>query len=649
MENGRKVPYYANGVKRHGEQGGNADRASLTTSDQALAALRDGEGLGLAMLPEWSLVCVDLDHCIASDGSLSPDAQALVAAAGETYIEVSPSGKGLHIWLRGSFRDEKNKAAGVESFCAQHYLTMTGNVYAGAASQIATMTSSFAAALDARLRVRAQPTSPSLARVRNVEQLLDDLRSALPYVDAYVRETWLEACWAVGRDTGQSQEGFDLLLPWAAASPAHNPNTDPRHMRREYFEKSREERQNPVTTRTLFKKAREAGWRPERERIFNPDQARIRLDEVLPEPEFIVPGYLPFGTVGGLPAEGGAGKTTFTLWEAAHIALGRRLFNKEMKKPGAVLFITAEDDRAILAFRLQQVAAALGLSDEDRAKLERRIFIEDLTGKMVRLVQADERGNLTATYVGDVLIEAYRDRGLVLINIDPTNLFGPGERYVNDAEAALMVEGARIARELKCTVRYVHHIGKANARDGVVDQYASRGGSAFADNSRFQHLLVRHDLEAARKYPVPPLSSSAETEEAKRAAEDGRLLRLHVTKLSWAARPLEPQWLIREGLGGFKVLHVPEMSRAERREIAQGEVEKRVVEYVRTQLAAGVKLSPTALIGLHVAYELSRDRARAVVAHLMRQGGELILRQLPEAERHGRLQEYLEPAPEGVF
>jgi hypothetical protein len=478
-------------------------------------------------------------------------------------------------------------------------------------------------------------TSGELA-ARDVEECRDALR-AIPN-DEVPYDAWALMLCAVKGALGV--EGEEDFCAWSAKSSKHKEDWT-----REEYQRCNPER---VGAGTLYYLARKAGWRPESERIFNPEQARVSLTEPLPEPEFIVPGYLPFGTVGGLPAEGGAGKTTFTLWEAAHIALGgRRLFGAEVSKPGAVLFITAEDDRPILTFRLQAVAAALRLTDADRAKLAENIFIEDLSGRMVRLVHADERGNLAVTEVGDRLIEAYQDRGVVLVNIDPTNLFGPGERYVNDAEAALMVEGLRIARELKCTVRFVHHIGKANARDGVVDQYASRGGSAFADNSRFQHLLVRHDLEAASKYPLPPLGSTADTEEAKRAAEDGRLLRLHVTKLSWAARPMEPKWLMREGLGGFKVLHVPEMSRAERREMRDNETERRVVEYVRVCVAGGQRLSPHQLADVHYsAMGLKRPEARRVVEKLLA-SRVLELKDLPAEERRGQRRAYIDVAPEG--
>lgn len=43
------------------------------------------------------VACIDLDHCLTG-GVLEPWAARLVERAGDTYVEVSPSGDGLHIW-----------------------------------------------------------------------------------------------------------------------------------------------------------------------------------------------------------------------------------------------------------------------------------------------------------------------------------------------------------------------------------------------------------------------------------------------------------------------------------------------------------------------------------------------------------------------
>lgn len=71
--------------------------------------------------------CIDLDHCLRG-GEVADWAQAVLDAAPNTYIEVSPSGDGLHVWgllpegpgrvLRGG--------RNVEVYSVGRYMTVTG-------------------------------------------------------------------------------------------------------------------------------------------------------------------------------------------------------------------------------------------------------------------------------------------------------------------------------------------------------------------------------------------------------------------------------------------------------------------------------------------------------------------------------------------
>lgn len=83
-----------------------------------------------------------------------------------------------------------------------------------------------------------------------------------------------------------------------------------------------------------------------------------------------------------------------------------------------------------------------------------------------------------------------------LIIIDPMVSFGVGESRINDSEQGLIDAARRIKNELRCGVLYVHHTGKANAREASLDQYSGRGGSALADGARMVHVLQRLDPEA---------------------------------------------------------------------------------------------------------------------------------------------------------
>lgn len=85
------------------------------------------------------LVCIDLDHALL-DGLLRPWARKIVDALPETYIEVSPSGTGLHIWGFGSVgrgRRIRRGGSAVEVYDRGRYITVTRNPFEDAPSRLA--------------------------------------------------------------------------------------------------------------------------------------------------------------------------------------------------------------------------------------------------------------------------------------------------------------------------------------------------------------------------------------------------------------------------------------------------------------------------------------------------------------------------------
>lgn len=124
----RKVPYYANGGKRHGEQGGAKDVANLVTFDaaKAAAARRGYDGVGFAALQPFGICALDFDNCI-TDGKIHPKVEALL---GDTYAEFSPSGQGIRAFFKGDLGNGKsirNTDFGMECFSTRGFVTFTGN------------------------------------------------------------------------------------------------------------------------------------------------------------------------------------------------------------------------------------------------------------------------------------------------------------------------------------------------------------------------------------------------------------------------------------------------------------------------------------------------------------------------------------------
>lgn len=195
-----------------------------------------------------------------------------------------------------------------------------------------------------------------------------------------------------------------------------------------------------------------------------------------------------YADVAVLVAPGGMGKTTLKLREAISITLGLPLYGLTVHKPGAVLIITAEDSREMLIARLRAICHAMQLTDADIATVMQRVRISDVSGAGFKLTEIS--GDVVRPCEGiDQIIEACQTIQPVLIVIDPAVSFGVGESRVNDAEQGLIEAARKLRKALDCCIQYIHHSGKQNARDKAVDQYAGRGGSAFADGARMVHVL----------------------------------------------------------------------------------------------------------------------------------------------------------------
>mgnify|MGYP003681262558 CR=1 FL=1 len=75
--------------------------------------------------------CIDLDHCLI-DGKPTPEARKFLRDYPSHYIEVSPSGDGLHILGLQKEQGGRRQSIGglsVERYSVGRYITMTGNVY----------------------------------------------------------------------------------------------------------------------------------------------------------------------------------------------------------------------------------------------------------------------------------------------------------------------------------------------------------------------------------------------------------------------------------------------------------------------------------------------------------------------------------------
>ena len=134
-----KVPFQPNGI-----EGDSSDPSKWVSYAEAVEAYNNGgfDGIGFTfdVLDEYA--GIDLDHCINEDGSILPKAKEILDKL-DSYSEISPSGKGVKIFLKaknpthiktknGKFQQGFSlKTPGVleiEIYYGYRFFTLTGNV-----------------------------------------------------------------------------------------------------------------------------------------------------------------------------------------------------------------------------------------------------------------------------------------------------------------------------------------------------------------------------------------------------------------------------------------------------------------------------------------------------------------------------------------
>jgi len=123
-----KVPYQPNG-KPASATGAQTWSEMPTCFVEVVGGKFDG--LGYVLSEDDGLACVDLDHCIRSDGTLEPWAATIVEQL-HSYTEISPSGDGLHVWVIAHVSFSGRRSKQMEIYASGRYITVTANPFPGA-------------------------------------------------------------------------------------------------------------------------------------------------------------------------------------------------------------------------------------------------------------------------------------------------------------------------------------------------------------------------------------------------------------------------------------------------------------------------------------------------------------------------------------
>ena len=297
----RKVPYWADGTRRHGDQGAPMDRARLTTFVAAReAAVRKGyDGVGFAPLADFGYTFLDFDNCVDVAGNMPAEIGSIVS---RTYAEFSPSGKGIRAALKGDLGNHKTYATmddyGFETFSSSGFVTFTGNILPvcdvlGHHDTIAEVDDATRALCErrfgARSRVAFDPDDFMAGREPRLGLTVEKMQALLAVLDPSMgREPWLRIGMALHHECDGDDTGFELWNDWSSDGDTYPGDEGLRHQWESFRPKPGKKL---VTMRSVIKMAKASGYRDtEGDIASSVDSDIVWLDPVpLPDALLAVP------------------------------------------------------------------------------------------------------------------------------------------------------------------------------------------------------------------------------------------------------------------------------------------------------------------------------------------------------------------------
>ncbi|MBV5330332.1 MAG: hypothetical protein JZU65_22330, partial [Chlorobium sp.] len=97
---------------------------------EVIAAYEKGgfDGVGFVLTKNDPFTALDLDKCIDADGNCDDQTEAIIKRL-NSYTEISPSGTGTRIFIKGALpQGSRNRKGHIEIYSKDRYVTVTGHI-----------------------------------------------------------------------------------------------------------------------------------------------------------------------------------------------------------------------------------------------------------------------------------------------------------------------------------------------------------------------------------------------------------------------------------------------------------------------------------------------------------------------------------------
>ncbi len=488
-----KVPY----APRTRTHASSTDPATWATAADALAAWQAGEfdGLGFVFAEADGITGIDLDGCRDPDtGEIAAWARTAIDTL-DSYTEISPSGRGVHIFVRGNLPPGRRRKGRIEMYDSGRFFTVTGEHLDGTPATVeeradrlasfhrsvfeqdADAPESDTGALDSDplAFVASEPTNAKIAKlwagdwqgagyVSHSEadlalctMLAQRLGGDAALVDAFFRRSGLmREKW--DRSWPDSTYGAETIKKAVEGARAHMAGAGtPYH---------------EAITRLAVDDAGDSP-RGERAHRWQPHTVGELFDMEFPPLEWLLDGWIAAEKYHLLTGESGLGKSMFILAWLLAAAAGRRFLGIETR-PVRAIVVDEENGQRETNRRLRALCAGLGIDPHG-------LPIYVLNSEGIRLGNAQDVLDLTAFI---------RDVGANLVMTDSlSRVFDGNENAAQDVTAFHHVI-SRTRKATGCAWLMIHHLNKGGSERSAGDRI--RGSSdlkAYADI----HIQLRRE------------------------------------------------------------------------------------------------------------------------------------------------------------
>jgi hypothetical protein len=443
-----------------------------------VSALRehDYHGIGFVFTPEDDLCGVDLDGCLdPATGEIEGWAQEIIEEL-NSYTEISPSGTGVHILVKGELPSERNRRGKFEAYDRARYFTITGKHLEGTPKtiedrheQLRSVTQRVLGGPESENGHKEAARSSEFASELSDEEIIQKARAA---------DNGEKFCKLWSGDTSGYASASEadaalcsLLAFWTGPDPQRIDN----HFRRsglcrEKWIKREDYRRKTIehalSLRADFyqvpKMVMLADGTERKVEELRPEEIGILLSGVEPEEiEWLWPSWLALGKLALVDGDPGLGKSAMTLDLAARVSAGKRFPDGVPGESGGVVLLSAED----------------GLRDTIRPRLD--AAGADVSRILALATVPDENGHDRLLSIPEdipLIEKGIRRVNARLVVVDPLMAFLSGDTNSHrdqDVRRAL-APLAGLAERTGASVLVVRHLNKGSANNPLY-----RGGGSI--------------------------------------------------------------------------------------------------------------------------------------------------------------------------